>query len=235
MTPENTQIAFFILFAIACCLWMLGLWFSLRIGEGKRSAWQDARAFQGPSGEIESEMPAAEFIPRFKKLLRYQAISVSVIKFVVSEESEHSVTFKKLGPVACNLPTGLMFDRVNLHTHLRNGQQVIRYQVNQGKVTKVFKKIALGICLFLGIPALMVLSALIWHFCVQNPNPTMRWQVFQMLQISHVLWPPFLFVMIARQMQRGVKFFMENMIEHAADPNVSESELNVSFAIRRRR
>lgn len=231
MTPENAQITFIILFVVACFIWMLSLWFSLRIGEFRRSVWQDYQKFHGPSGEVPCGMPAEEFFTRIKKLMRYQAMSINIVRFSVSEESENSITFEKLGPMACNLPAGLMFTSVNLQMAEQNGQQIVRYQVNQRPVFSVFKKIALGICLFLGISALMILSALIWYFCVQSKNQVARWQVFQMLQISHVLWPPFLLVAISWQMQRGVKFFLENVIEHAADPNVSDAELNVSFTM----
>ena len=57
----------------------------------------------------------------------------------------------------------------------------------------------------------------------------MRWQVLQMLQMVHVLWPPFLFVSLAGLMRRGVKHFLENVIEHAADPNVTSDELKIGF------
>jgi len=176
-------------------------------------------------------MSSEEFFTRIKKLMRYQAMSLHIIKFKVRDETPNSLTFQKLGPMACNQPSGLMFSSVNLHIVEKNGRRVVRYQVNQGPLFGVFKKIALGICLFLGITALMFLSALIWYFCVQSQNQSARWQVFQMLQILHVLWPPFLFVAIGSQMGRAVTYFLENVIEHAADPSVSDEELNVSFAM----
>lgn len=229
MTPESAQTTFIILFAIACCIWMLSLWFSLRIGECRQSAWQDYKKFHGPSGEIPCEMSWEEFLPRITKLMRYQAISAQTIKFSSKEEPDNSITFEKKGAMACNLPTGLMFSSVNLRMADQSGKQVLQYQVNQGPVFSTFKKIALGICLFLGIPLLMVLSAVIWYFCVSHKHPAMRWQVLQMLQMVHVLWPPFLFVSLAGLMRRGVKYFLENVIEHAADPNVTSEELKMSF------
>ena len=231
MTAESAQIAFMVLFVIACCIWMLSLWFSLRIGECRQSMWQDYEKFHGPSGEVDCAISWEEFAPRIKKALRYQAMSVSTIKFTVSDESEKSLTFERLGPIVCNLPTGLMFSSLNIKMAEQNGKQVLRYQLNQGTIYEIFKKIALAICLFLGIPALMVLSAVIWYFCVKSENAGVRGQVFQMLQISHVLWPPFLFVMVSQQMRGGVKLFLENILEHVADPNVSDDELSVSFVM----
>ena len=229
MTPEIAQTTFIILFVVACCVWMLSLWFSLRIGECRRSAWQDYEKFHGPSGEVVCEMRWEEFLPRIKRLMRYQSISARTVNFSATEEPDKSITFEKKGPIACNVPTGLMFSSVNLRAVDQNGNQVLYYQVDQGHIFGVFKKIALGICLFLGIPALMILSAVVWYFCVQGEHQAVRWQVLQMLQMVHVLWPPFLFVTLARHMQTGVKKFLENVIEHATDPSVTNAELKMSF------
>jgi hypothetical protein len=39
----------------------------------------------------------------------------------------------------------------------------------------------------------------IYTYIVSSPNPALRWQTLQMLQVSHFLWPPFLMGGLYRQ------------------------------------
>ena len=45
----------------------------------------------------------------------------------------------------------------------------------------------------LGLAAILIGFWLIGTYVVPNPNPAIRGQTFQMLQVVHFLWPPFLF------------------------------------------
>jgi len=50
-----------------------------------------------------------------------------------------------------------------------------------------------GLFQVLGLIALVAGCWVISTFVVMSPDPSQRWQTFQMLQVSHFLWPPFLF------------------------------------------
>lgn len=229
MSVADAQFIFFTALAIAGAIWMLDLWLALRIGECRTASWHDDRNFHGPGGEIQCDMPAERLFPRLKKLLRHQAITVSTIRFAVREENDNSLTFERLGPILCNLPSGVAFSSVKFEMAEKQGKQVLRYQLDQYAVMNALKRTALGICLFLTIPVITIIAACIWYFCVNSEQIAIRYQVYQMLQMIHVLWPPLLFVSIAGQMQRGVRYFIENVVEHAADELVQDEELNASF------
>jgi hypothetical protein len=43
------------------------------------------------------------------------------------------------------------------------------------------------------MPATIVgVAAALWHFAAPSPAPAARWQAVQVVQMAHVLWPPFL-------------------------------------------
>jgi hypothetical protein len=66
-------------------------------------------------------------------------------------------------------------------------------------------RVALGICLLAGLPLLVVLPAVLMAFVVGSPLPAVRAQAFQVLQVVHVLWPPFLVVWLGRRNQTIVE------------------------------
>ena len=47
--------------------------------------------------------------------------------------------------------------------------------------------------LMLGLIALVVGFLVMQTYVISSPNPAVRGQVFQMCQVVHFLWPPFLF------------------------------------------
>jgi hypothetical protein len=57
------------------------------------------------------------------------------------------------------------------------------------------------------LAGLLVLVGLFWllyTLVVPAPQPGVRWQVLQMFQVSHVLWPPFLLIALYRRWRQGV-------------------------------
>jgi hypothetical protein len=84
---------------------------------------------------------------------------------------------------------------------LRRG--VLRFTVTRGNRTQIDYAIEVrggrgllwGGAIFqvLGLVARVTGFWLIWSYVVPNPIPAVRGQAFQMLQVGHFLWPPFLF------------------------------------------
>lgn len=79
------------------------------------------------------------------------------------------------------------------------------------KFSRFFRWI-LGAWVFSIIP-ITVLGTflLVWKFAIQSENPQMRWQVLQMLQILHVLWPPLLIYFLHSIIIRAQKRSLENL------------------------
>jgi hypothetical protein len=67
---------------------------------------------------------------------------------------------------------------------------------------------------FLGLMALIAGFWLIATFVVSAPDPAVRWQTLQMLQVVHFLWPPFLFGALYRGAGRQVAAQFEAFVNN---------------------
>ncbi len=65
-----------------------------------------------------------------------------------------------------------------------------------------------------GLVALVALCSLLGTLVVSSPNPAVRWQVFQMVQAFHFVWPPFLFGGLYRLGRRGMASQLEAFVHN---------------------
>jgi hypothetical protein len=56
----------------------------------------------------------------------------------------------------------------------------------------------------MGLAALVAGCWLMFTYVIPNPNPSVRGQAFQIVQVVHLLWPPFLFAALSRQPARWI-------------------------------
>jgi hypothetical protein len=71
-----------------------------------------------------------------------------------------------------------------------------------------------AIFLAAGLVALVGGTWAMLTFVASNANPEVRWQSFQMIQVIHVLWPPFLFAGLHRARFRGIRTVMETLVHN---------------------
>ncbi len=81
-----------------------------------------------------------------------------------------------------------------------SGKVKIGFRTNRG-VEQRAGKIAFNLSLFVGLPVMVLISGLLLHFVVPSDKESVRSQAFQILQTSHVLWPPFLIQHLGRRSQ----------------------------------
>ena len=72
--------------------------------------------------------------------------------------------------------------------------------VDDGALTHRFR-IGLGAFVLIVMPIVIggVVAAL-WHLVAPSEKPPIRWQAVQVVQIVHVLWPPFLIYFLWRRL-----------------------------------
>src|SRR5262249_39352890 len=65
-----------------------------------------------------------------------------------------------------------------------------------------------------GLVALVLTGWLLMTFVVSNPDPDVRYQVFQMFQVAHFLWPSFLFCALHRQRDRALHAGLDALVHN---------------------
>lgn len=65
-----------------------------------------------------------------------------------------------------------------------------------------------------GLLVVIVLFVVMQQFVVSSPNPAIRWQVLQMLQVVHPLWPPFLLAYLYRQSGRNLRVAIDSLVRN---------------------
>jgi hypothetical protein len=66
----------------------------------------------------------------------------------------------------------------------------------------------------LGLVALVGGCWAMFQYVLPNPNPSVRGQAIQMVQIVHLLWPPFLFAALSRQPARWVSARVDALVNN---------------------
>jgi|GEM_PF-6068248 len=91
-------------------------------------------------------------------------------------------------------------------------QTRIKYQLSPRRVRTL---LSIGrIVNFLSLFLIAGLGWGLWAFVASSDDPGMRIQSVQMMQVVHMLWPPFLFGGIARRMHNSPKQEIETIIDN---------------------
>lgn len=73
-------------------------------------------------------------------------------------------------------------------------------------------KWSLAFCVMILTPlTIFGLGFILWKVAVPSQHPGLRWQAIQILQIVHVLWPPFLLHVILKRLQVQLNTFVGNV------------------------
>ena len=101
------------------------------------------------------------------------------------------------------------FRKMDIAARLSGASGGVRLEtlVDPGPTLRGFR-IAMSILVLIVVPlAILLVSGLIWTLVIPAQNPAIRWQVIQVVQMVHFLWPPFLIYGLARgQRTMGVRF-----------------------------
>jgi hypothetical protein len=65
-----------------------------------------------------------------------------------------------------------------------------------------------------GLLALVIGFAVLHLWVAPHPNPAVHWQSVQMLQVVHLLWPPFLLAGLYRRVQTQVRTTMDTLVHN---------------------
>lgn len=133
--------------------------------------------------------------------------------FEIVDRTQERIRIRKTGPLICNQTSGMYFSDAEFHlTPAGEDRVVVSYELGFDRLVRRIRIVSLSLILGLGLPAILITGGIIWYFVVNNQNPSVRWQVFQLLQLVHVIWPPFLVLYFYRAGRRHGRTFVSNVL-----------------------
>ena len=217
MSTDTASWIFVAIMSTGVFVWTWSLTKARRLGLAPKQVdrWPDEGGleFETETGEVTVRGEPEKLGKALVRSLRQSVLSMMGASFRVTEQTPERLTFEKVGAIVCNQPAGLYFTEADLSfLPLGDGTVQVSYCLGYERLVHLLRKIALSIIWGVGLPVMLIVGNLIWYFVVQSNDPSVRWQVFQTLQIAHALWPPFMFIAIYRMGRRQSKIFIENLI-----------------------
>jgi hypothetical protein len=196
MDLETAQAVVVGIALIAAVVWLGSLLFLLRSAALVRSAEGGGPLLMG-SAEVDGEAPALA-----DKAAGLLARGVLGPLKIVSKTADQ-IVFERLDPGMANQPPGRWF---------RHGE--LRFTTTGTRRTRIDWAAAparlQGMLWAAGLIQLIALATLVaggwamFTWVASSPDPILRWQSFQMLQIVHLLWPPYLLAGLYRKGMRAI-------------------------------
>lgn len=92
------------------------------------------------------------------------------------------------------------------------GKTVLTAEVDDRSLRRKMQ-LALAAFTLLVMPITIVgVAAALWHFAAPSATPAIRWQSVQILQISHILWPPFLMYFLWKRLRSAAVNAVTNVM-----------------------
>ncbi len=191
MTTSAAEMLLYAITAVAVAAWVAGLEFMVAtVRRGRKGAAEFAKADDpAPAnliyGSAEVQGNAAELSQRAAAILAAKSVRIS-------ERTDEKIAFETPSEIMpgqnFNLPS---LNGQLLFTPLSAQTTRVDYAIAKPHVRAL---LILGFVFqALGFIAIVAGFSLIYFLVVQSPSPIVRWQTFQMVQVVHFLWPPFLF------------------------------------------
>lgn len=195
--------------ALAVLVWLTGFLFlisSARKARSGTSFGDEGFEDNGSSkqnvlaGTAEVDGPADLLAARAASLL-VRGTVFPLVPLKIVEKSESHVRFEQVGPGGEVQSGGGWLRRGQLSfVSLGGGRIRVEWAVELANMEWL---LYLGVLFQVaGMVAIIAGFWVIFTCVVPSPDPSIRWQTMQMLQVSHLLWPPFLFGAIYRRGRR---------------------------------
>jgi hypothetical protein len=127
---------------------------------------------------------------------------------IVSRD-RHEVVFETLGQT-CGLSSGRQHGLFRLTSVGRRTRVEYAIETASGRTLLAFGWLVLGLALV----GLIAGAWLEFTYIVDNPTPSIRSQSVQMVQVIHLLWPPFLIAYRVRQPARLLRARVETLVHN---------------------
>lgn len=210
----TAQIVFLVIMTIGVCVWCHSLVRALQLGADEPI---EVNPWSNSADEIASgNREVGSMLVRGEPEAVSRAIAKAVLQhgtaFEIIDRTAERVLIRKT-PASQADPAGAHFSELGFAiTPAGENTVEIVYALELGKRRKLLRRVALGIIIGIGLPVLLGLGLFIWLKVIPNPQPGMRWMVFQTIHICHVLWPPFLLIHQHKAIRNHSRAFVTNLL-----------------------
>lgn len=181
MTPEDARFWLDVIAIVAAVLWLAGAWFVAA----------SARRVTAPAtGELDVDSDPEAFVTRARELLMRGVANSPLSRLKIVEATDLTLSWQGSGAGVRHAGS--------LRATRRGKGTRIEWQVeaDSGLLTAGRWVVAVGALTIAGLYWLLA------QYVVASEQPGLRFQVVQMCQAVHVLWPPFLFGGLPRGIKR---------------------------------
>lgn len=211
MDADTANLALNIIAVAAIVVWVFGLRFlMLSVRSEKNQDAEETTRDAATSrnllyGSAEIEGAAAELSQRATAMLAEKGVRIT-------ERTDERVVFGAEAENAAEQPARLVFSGQMRFVPLTAETTRVHYVLS---VPSMRILSVLGfVCQALGLAAIIVGYVVIRQFVVDSDNPAVRWQTFQMMQVVHLLWPPFLFGFLHRRPRRAMRAAFDTFVHN---------------------
>jgi len=206
MDIEVARVVVAAITAAGAVVWLIGLRFLVASSRKRRGGQRDADEDTGLAGggregwlcgstEVDGE-PGALASRAASFLAGGSPYAFGPVKIL--EKADDRVRFEGAGAGLADRPPGLWFRGGELRfVPLRPGRTRVEWAVEPAAMRSLLW--LGGASLAAGLVALIVGCWAVDTYLASSPDPAARWQTFQMFQVIHFLWPPFLFGALYRR------------------------------------
>lgn len=217
MDVETAKNIFLVIIVAGCAVWAHSLRKALQLGRNHPPA--EPTQFDVSEGAPEPATESGAFTLRGQPAELSQALIKSMVQYgfgmiptlYTIERTDHLVSLTKNGPILCNQPRTLSFSDADISFEpLGDDTTQVAYWLGFEKTLHRIRRITLAIIFGVGLPLLIGVGAAVWFLVIPDPQPAVRFRVFQTLHIVHGLWPPYL--VMSFYSTRQAKALMESLI-----------------------
>jgi hypothetical protein len=212
VSPEIAQQVVFGITALGAVVWLLSLSFLVKSGRLMNAAKQDDLDEQ-PAQKLLTGSAEVEGNP---KTLADKVAAVlaegTLGPLKIVGKADDMIVFERVDPGIARQPAGRWFRRGEFRfTALRQNRTQVEWAVEPA--FQWLLRVG-GIVQTVGLVGLIVGCWAMSSFVATSPEPAVRWQSLQMLQVVHALWAPFLFGGLYRKGVRGVKAEFDALVNN---------------------
>jgi len=209
MDPEVARVVLYGTIALGAVVWLVGARFLINSYRTPHPAAAERLSFAEPAavgmvrGSAELDGQPADMAARAAAALAAgTVVPFGLVKIV--DRREDFVAFEGVAPLEYGQRQGARVRRGEFRFVALNSRRTrIEYVVELPHgLGLLWGGVAFQV---LGLAALVASFLVFQYYVVDNPDPGIRWQTFQALQVSHFLWPPFLFAALYRKRYSGVR------------------------------